>query len=162
MKNKFLALGLVAVLLMTMSVAVFASTGKGTITSEKKVETSAVDNEKEDSDTEESAQDEAIVDANVALSETEAIQIATASLDSAAVFTKAELEDENGTIVYGVEFTLDKQELDVKVDANTGAVLASDQDDDKEDQDKESKSEDSDDDQIQHENDQEDEDGHED
>lgn len=104
--------------------------------------------EKEEADAD--GNDDAIINADVNLSQEEAVQVATQSVDAAAKFVKAELEDENGVIVYGVEFTLNGKELDVKVDANTGTILAIDQD------------EDQDNDQIEHENDNEDEDGHED
>ena len=47
---------------------------------------------------------------------------------------KVELEDEDGTAVYGVEITAaDGKKYDVKVDANTGKVLKSDANDNNED-----------------------------
>jgi uncharacterized membrane protein YkoI len=123
----------------------------------------ADENEKEEAESDEN--DDAIINANVKVSQEEAVQFATQSVDAAAKFVKVELEDENGVIVYGVEFTLNGKDLDVKVDANTGTILATDQDDDQEDQDDEQDNEqdnDQDDDQVEHENDNEDEEGHED
>lgn len=37
---------------------------------------------------------------------------------------RAELEDENGTLVYGVEVTHGTQTMDVKVDINNGRILS--------------------------------------
>ena len=46
---------------------------------------------------------------------------------------KTELEDENGTTVYGIAITAaDGKKFDVKVDANTGKVLKSEADDENE------------------------------
>lgn len=46
---------------------------------------------------------------------------------------KTELEDENGTTVYGIAITAaDGKKYDVKVDANTGKVLKSEADDENE------------------------------
>lgn len=46
--------------------------------------------------------------------------------------TGTELEDENGTVVYGVEISAEKGNFDVKVDAKTGKVLKAESDDDDE------------------------------
>lgn len=43
---------------------------------------------------------------------------------------RAELEDENGTYVYGVEVINGAQAFDVKVDSNTGAIVSSQADTD--------------------------------
>ncbi len=64
----------------------------------------------------------------------QAIQKALASVKGQVL--KAELEDENGSLVYGVEVVAaDKTIMDVKVDAGSGKVLATEQDkvDDEED-----------------------------
>lgn len=40
------------------------------------------------------------------------------------IAVSAQLEDENGTAVYGVEVTSGAQTTDVKVDANNGKILS--------------------------------------
>jgi uncharacterized membrane protein YkoI len=57
----------------------------------------------------------------------QAVQNALASVQGKVL--KTELEDENGFLVYGVEVvTADKSIMDVKVDAGSGKVLATDHD----------------------------------
>lgn len=46
-----------------------------------------------------------------------------------AQVVQVQLEDENGTVVYGVELSVGGKSLDVKVDAQNGKVLASQADD---------------------------------
>ncbi len=69
------------------------------------------------------------VTADVVVTETTAILIATESVDPSAVFVGVSLEDENGQIIYEVAFALDGAEVEVKVDATSGGILAEDKDD---------------------------------
>ncbi len=50
--------------------------------------------------------------------------IAAAEEHSQGKAVRAELENENGTLVYGVEVTSGKQTTDVKVDINNGKILS--------------------------------------
>ena len=107
---------------------------------------------------------EAPIDASkVTISEEAAKKIALDSAGSNSSFLKITLEDENGIIVYGIEVKTDTAQLDVKVDANTGAILKSDADNEN-DQEKASseKTGATDNDQVQHENQNEDPAGYED
>lgn len=56
------------------------------------------------------------------ISLTQAIAAAEGHVQGKAV--RAELEDENGTLVYGVEVTSGAQTTDVKVDINDGKILS--------------------------------------
>jgi uncharacterized membrane protein YkoI len=56
------------------------------------------------------------------ISLTQAIAAAEGHLQGKAI--RAELEDENGTLVYGVEVTSGTQTTDVKVDINDGKILS--------------------------------------
>ena len=56
------------------------------------------------------------------ISLTQAIAAAEGHVQGKAV--RAELEDENGTLVYGVEVTSGAQTTDVKVDSNNGKILS--------------------------------------
>jgi uncharacterized membrane protein YkoI len=69
--------------------------------------------------------------ANVKISREEAKNIALSSQKDAKVL-KVELEDEDGTIVYGVEVQTAQKKYDIKIDANTGKILKSEADDEKE------------------------------
>jgi hypothetical protein len=61
------------------------------------------------------------------LTYTQAVQKALTAVQGQVM--KTELEDENGFLVYGVEVvTPDKSIVDVKVDAGSGKVLATDRD----------------------------------
>lgn len=97
-------------------------------------------------------EDEAVVFNENYISEEEAINIAVTGNDGATFesFNSIELGDENGTIIYEVEFLLAGVELEVKVDATHSTLLPAD--DDHEDLDDVDDSEDDlDDDQIEHE-----------
>lgn len=77
--------------------------------------------------------------------------------------TSSQLEDENGTIVYGVEIQKDGATYDVKVDALSGKIIKTDQGNDNESiDDEKGSSNDSDNDNVQHENENEDPAGYED
>lgn len=56
------------------------------------------------------------------ISLTQAISAAEGHVRGKAI--RAELEDENGTLVYGVEVTSGTQTTDVKVDINNGKILS--------------------------------------
>lgn len=60
--------------------------------------------------------------AQAKISLTQAITAAEQHAQGKAV--RAELEDENGTLVYGVEVTNGTQATDVKVDINNGKILS--------------------------------------
>ena len=107
---------------------------------------------------------EAPIDASKAtISEEAAKKIALDSAGANASFLKISLEDENGIIVYGVEVKMDTTQLDVKVDANTGAILKSDADNENDQEEASSeKAGAADNDQVQHENQNEDPAGYED
>lgn len=96
------------------------------------------------------------------ITEEQAKQTALASVKD-GVFKAIELEDEDGVIVYGVEVQVASNSYDIKVDANTGAIVKTDQGNDQEEKGKiEKDSKDADNDNIQHENDNEDPAGYED
>lgn len=66
-----------------------------------------------------------------ALTPAQAVSAALAAYPGGIATGKPELEDENGTAVYGVEVkTADGKKLDVKVDANSGSILKADSDED--------------------------------
>ena len=88
------------------------------------------DEESGDETDENDTDSEEPITAEVKLTQDQAVSIAVASVDARATFMNAELEDENGVIVYGVHMSLNGKELDIKVDANTGQVLATDADND--------------------------------
>lgn len=120
---KLTSLALLGLLTAGAGTGVYATTGT-TVTPAS--ETVSAETTSTETNTTEDAKD-VINPADVTLSEDQAKQ---AALDSVAgsIFVAIELEDENGTIVYGVEVQSGTSKLDVKVDANTGAILASDQD----------------------------------
>jgi uncharacterized membrane protein YkoI len=159
MKNKLLLVGLITILTVVMSVGAFASTKGAT---SKETQSKTVERMNEKGHETENEVDEAVLATDNMLSTIEATDIAMASVDQAAQFIQATLEDENGTIVYGVEVTLNEKTLDIKVDATTGQVLASDEDDDHEYSVDEEDDNDNDNDQVEHENDNEDPEGYED
>ncbi|MDK2919562.1 MAG: hypothetical protein PWQ37_2295 [Candidatus Petromonas sp.] len=66
--------------------------------------------------------------ANVKISQEEAKNIALSSQKDAKVL-EVELEDEDGTIVYGVEVQTAQNKYDIKIDANTGKILKTEADD---------------------------------
>lgn len=70
----------------------------------------------------EGQENDAALLAKVKISLTQAIAAAEGHVQGRAV--RAELEDENGTLVYGVEVTSGTQTTDVKVDTNDGKILS--------------------------------------
>ena len=93
-----------------------------------------------DSDTQgenDTESDTVIVNANVKLTEAEASKIALSSADSNAKVVKVELQDENGTFAYGIDMILNNKKLEVNVDANSGQILASDNNQENNDNDQE-------------------------
>ena len=80
---------------------------------------------------------EEIADIGDKISEEQAIAIARSAVDISSVgeITDVELENENGVIVYAVEFTKNGIETDVKIDAATGEVLKIESDLDEEEED---------------------------
>jgi len=91
----------------------------------------------------------AVFGAMQALTTADAEQIALAQYPGATVLG-TELDDENGASVYSVELQADSGELEVKIDPNSGAILAADADDDHEDVDP-ADVDDADDDQVENE-----------
>ncbi len=86
------------------------------------------------------------------INQADAEKIALGSVPGGEVVA-SELEDENGVIVYGVEIKSANTVNDVKVNANTGAIVKSDEDKDQNEQsNNEEESNDSDNDNIQHQN----------
>ena len=170
MKNKFLVLGLVGLLSIGTTTGVLLASNNMTFanatTNLTKSEVVKTETEKSETENPE-AVDPAILDVTVTVNEETAKQTAL-NFVPGGTFVKIELEDENGVIVYGVEINQDSKNLDVKVDANTGLILASDNDQEN-DQNLEKdngkdieKDTENDNDNVQHENENEDADGHED
>lgn len=74
--------------------------------------------------------DEPIV-GTASISESKALNIADTAYTGDGTFTDIELEMEHGVLVYAVEYTeKDGNEVDVKVDAKTGAVVVVESDKD--------------------------------
>lgn len=74
-------------------------------------------------------QDQIIDPASVSVTQEQATQTALSQYPNATI-SSIELEDENGTIVYGIHLTADGTQYDVKVDANQNTVLSSNLDSD--------------------------------
>ena len=79
--------------------------------------------------------------AAVAITEEEAESIAldTVNTEEVGDVTNVELEDEDGVLVYEVEFTKDGIETDVKINAETGEVVKTESDIDERDEEEETK-----------------------
>ncbi|KAF5047846.1 hypothetical protein DSECCO2_456190 [anaerobic digester metagenome] len=94
----------------------------------------------------------------------EAISIAQKSIPGGTVNADTvELEDENGTIIYGVEIQTGNATHDVKINAIDGQIMKADQDKDEDEKDSvEEGSKTGDNDNIEHENENEDPEGYED
>ncbi len=149
MNKKILTLTLAGVLALGGTVAAYASTGK-TDTAPTPSGTAVTEpQEKEADDQELNA-----VNTKTAITEDQAKQTAMASVKN-GTFQSIELEDEDGVIVYGVEIQSGNQSYDVKVDANTGSIVKTDQDNESSEKGKiEKETQDgSDNDSIEHEND---------
>lgn len=158
MNKKILTLTLAGVLALGGTVAAYASTSKA----------DAVSNTSGKAVTESQAKEADEQDLNkantkTAITEDQAKQTALASVKD-GTFQSIELEDEDGVIVYGVQIQSGNQTYDVKVDANTGSIVKSEQDNDAAEKGKiEKETQDSsDNDSIEHENDSKDPAGYED
>ncbi len=120
MKNKILVFGLITILTVGMGLGVLGSVNNFTFanSTDKSIEQSKMKENEDDKD---------FVNVKTAITKEAAKQTA---LDSIAngTFKKIELEDENGVLVYGIEINAASLTHDVKVDANTGKILASDED----------------------------------
>lgn len=129
MKFKFLILSLVAILAIGGTYSAFAASNIGNLDAGKTIVRS---NEKEmenDNEKDDVSLDPTMV--KPAINEENAKQIALKSLSN-STFKSIVLEDENGKLVYGVIVQAGDQSYDVKVDANTGELLKSEQDNDNE------------------------------
>ncbi len=91
----------------------------------------------EDDSEDDDADEETVERTTGMISEQEAIDIAKAQVNMAVVgqMTDVELENEDGTTVYAVEFTKNGIETDVKLNAKTGVVIEVESDEDEEDDD---------------------------
>ena len=162
MKMKLATLALVGILAIGGTVSAFAASNNtapvGVITSPKAITAELQKEQVNENDEKELT----AVNTKTVITEDQAKQAALSSVKD-AVFKAIELEDEDGVIVYGVEIQSGSNSYDVKVDANTGSIIKTDQGNDSDDKSSivnESKSEEND--NIQHENDNEDPDGYED
>ena len=72
------------------------------------------------------------VNTDVTVTETTAKLLADEAVDPDAVFQSIGLEDENGTIVYEAIYTLDTNQIKVKVDSTSGVILSVEEDNDSE------------------------------
>jgi uncharacterized membrane protein YkoI len=141
MKTKIAVLGLVSVLTIAGSIAAFASTGSGIPVKKQAViatteVTKSVDKEldsEKENDSKDEKSDALLKNFTPAISEQQVLDIVKTTYTD-GVIGKVELEDEDGTIVYGVEVTRNNQKMDVKIDATTGELIKSEIDQENEDQ----------------------------
>lgn len=89
-------------------------------------DTKDTDNEEADDENDLVENDDQITDVNVKLTAAEASTIALNSADPNAKVVKVELENENGVLAYGIDMILNNKNIEVNVDANSGKILASD------------------------------------
>lgn len=90
----------------------------------------------EDKDDENNDKDEKVV-GTASISEADAKEIALKTYKGDGAITNIKLEMEDKVLVYGVEFTeKDGNEVDVKINAKTGAVVKVESDKDEEEKDK--------------------------
>lgn len=154
-KKKIATLALVGALSLGGTVTAFATTANAASQNSPKAIT-------EEQATEAETQDENVVLPAGGIDQNTAEQNAKASIPG-GVIVESELEDENGVIVYGIEIQSGSNTYDVKVDANTGSIVKTDQGNDKDEIDNSEKgSTAGDNDNIEHENDSEDSDEYED
>jgi uncharacterized membrane protein YkoI len=131
MKKKMLTFGLIGLVSLGTTVGAFASTNnQGTTGDTNKTAIEQAD-DKEVND------DASIINANVKLTEAEAATIALSSVDPNAKVVKVELQDENGTFAYGIDMIVNNKKLEVNVDANSGQIVASDNNQENNDNDQE-------------------------
>ena len=117
-----IVLGLFLVLILGIG-AVLASG----LTTSKNQEKSKFDTDDNDDD---EKQESAALQEQAKITKDDAVKIALASVDMNIVgeMTDVELENEDGIVVYAVEFTKDSVETDVKIDAATGKIVSSESD----------------------------------
>lgn len=121
MNRKILTLTLAGVLALGGTVAAYASTNKADMAPSPSGTAITETQAKEADDQELNA-----ANTKTAITEDQAKQTALASVKG-GTFQAIELEDENGVIVYGVQIQSGSQTYDVKVDANSGSIVKSDQ-----------------------------------
>ena len=131
MNKKVITLVLVGVMALGGTVVAYATTNK-TASTAPNSSTQAVseDQSKDQEDQDkETNDDQELTAANTktAITEDQAKQTAMTSVKD-SVFQSIELEDEDGVIVYGVEIQSGNAVYDVKIDANTGSIVKSEQD----------------------------------
>ncbi len=166
MNKKIATLVLVGVMAIGSTVAAYAASNNTVLasatTASKAVTVEQAKEQPKEQAKENDEHELTAANTKTAITEEQAKQTALASVKD-GVFKSIELEDEDGVIVYGVEIQSGTNTYDVKVDANTGSVVKTDQDNDKNEKSKvENESKDSDNDNIEHENQNEDPAGYED
>lgn len=131
MNKKILTLTLVGALALGGTVVAYATTNKTAgAAPNSSTQTVSEDQSKDQEDQDnETNDDQELTAANTktAITEDQAKQTALASIKDGTV-QSIQLEDEDGVIVYGVEIKSGKITYDVKVDANTGSIVKSEQD----------------------------------
>lgn len=168
MNNRIVTLALMGVMALGSTAAVYAATNNSVPANPMTSSTAAtVEQQKEqvkenEQFKENDEQELTAENTKTAITEEQAKQTALGSIKD-GVFKSIELEDEDGVIVYGVEIQTGANTYDLKVDANTGSVMKTDQGNDEQDKvniEKESKAGDND--NVEHENQNEDPAGYED
>lgn len=157
MNKKLATLALVGILALGGTVSAYATTNSK-VHGIAATSTQTVEQQKEQVK-ENDEQGLTAANTKTAIKEDQAKQTALASVKD-GVFKSIELEDEDGVIVYGVEIQAGKDTYDVKVDANTGSIVKTDQGNDKEIGSDEKGLKAGDNDNIEHENDNEDPEGY--
>lgn len=132
MNKKFMIIALAGILAIGGTLTSFASTTlksteatKPEVTVNEAQATAETDQKNESNDPELTA-----LNTVTAITEEQAKQLALTSIKD-GIIKRIELEDEDGVIVYGIEVQSGDKIYDVKVDANTGAILKSEIDSDK-------------------------------
>ena len=172
MNKKLATLALVGVLALWGTASVYAASSNGglagaatstkAVTVEQQKEQGTEKDQTKEQGKENDEQELTAANTKTAITEEQAKQTALASIKD-GVYKTIELEDEDGVIVYGVEIQSGSNTYDVKVDANSGSIIKTDQDNEKDEKGNiEKESKDADNDNVQHENDNEDPAGYED
>lgn len=164
MNKKVITLVLVGVMALGGTVVAYATTNNAVSTAPNSSPQAVSEDQSKDQEDQnkESNDDQELTAANTktAITEDQAKQTALASIKDGTV-QSIQLEDEDGVIVYGVEIKSGNTTYDVKVDANTGSIVKSEQDNENSEKGKIEK-ESQDNDNVEHENDSEDPAGYED
>lgn len=122
MKKNLITLVMIGILGIGSIAGIYAATNHTAYAdSQNKNKSAAVESEKADD------QELTAENTKTAITEDQAKQIALASIKD-GIFKEIELEDEDGVIVYGVEVQSANTTYDVKVDANKGSIVKTDQD----------------------------------